>query len=161
MNEQATIQMRAIGFVETDVPDDEIAKRRRDIVSEIVVLEEFSESLLGIREYSHIFVLFWLDRVTPSAQPVIHPRGDGALPPTGILASRGRGHPNPIGLAVCELVEVNDTRLRVRRLDAYDGTPVIDIKPYDHYDVFPDIRVPQWLSERSEKRIENATRRGN
>jgi tRNA (adenine37-N6)-methyltransferase len=161
MHEQASIQMRPIGFVETDVPDGEIAKRRREMLSEIVLLEEFSESLLGIHEYSHIFVLFWLDRAEPSAQATIHPRGDSALPLTGILASRGRGHPNPIGLAVCELVAVNNTRLTVRRLDAYDGTPVIDIKPYDHYDVFPNIKVPQWLSARSKNRIENTTKSGN
>ncbi|MFT4563287.1 MAG: tRNA-Thr(GGU) m(6)t(6)A37 methyltransferase TsaA [Gammaproteobacteria bacterium] len=161
MHEQATIQMRPIGLVETDVMDGDIAKRRREMLSEIVFFEEFAESLLGIREYSHIFVLFWLDRVQPSTKAVIHPRGDSALPATGILASRGRGHPNPIGLAVCELVEVKATRLLVRRLDAYNGTPVLDIKPYDHYDVFANIKVPQWLSDRSKNRIENATKSGS
>jgi tRNA (Thr-GGU) A37 N-methylase len=75
----------------------------------------------------------------------VHPRGDDALPLTGVLASRGRGHPNPIGLAVVDLCKVDRLRLTVRRLDAYDGTPVLDIKPYDRYDAYTDIRVPEWL----------------
>ena len=74
----------------------------------------------------------------------IHPRGRKELPLTGVLATRGRNHPNPLGLAVVELLERNANRLKVRRLDAFNGTPIIDIKPYDPYDVFPDIRVPDW-----------------
>ena len=57
---------------------------------------------------------------------------------------RTRNRPNPIGLAVVDLLGISGNRLTVRRLDAYAGTPVLDIKPYDHYDVFEDIRVPDW-----------------
>jgi tRNA-methyltransferase O len=73
--------------------------------------------------------------------PKVRPRERTDLPLIGVLATRGRQCPNPIGLAVVELLERRDARLRVRRLDAYAGTPVIDIKPYDSYDVFTEIKL--------------------
>lgn len=147
MRGEASIHMRAIGVVETDVADADIARRRRVMISDIVIFDDYLRGLEGIDEYSHIIVLFWMDRVQPCADLVVHPRGNAALPLTGVLASRGRGHPNPIGLAVTELIEKNGPRLTVRRLDAYDGTPIIDVKPYDRYDVYTDIRMPRWFDE--------------
>ena len=78
-----------------------------------------------------------------------HPRGYPALPLGGLFAARGRNHPNSIGLAVVELIERTGAVLTVRRLDAYDNTPILDIKPYDDYDVFPDIKVPEWIRRRA------------
>lgn len=143
------ITVHPIGWVHTDVPDDEVARRRREIVATVVLRPELEPALTGIEDYSHLFVLFWMHRAGAAERPLVaQPRGDPTLPPTGVLAGRGRLHPNPIGLAVVELLERERNRLRVRRLDAYDGTPVIDIKPYDHYDVFPDPRMPAWLASR-------------
>lgn len=143
-----TLEVKPIGSVVCPVPDDEISRRRRTLESTIVIEDRYRDALLGIEQYSHLIVLFWMHRVTEPAPLQVHPRGDAALPLTGVLASRGRGHPNPIGLAVVELVKVDGNRLTVRRLDAYDGTPVVDIKPYDHYDAYADIRVPSWLLKR-------------
>ncbi len=143
-----SIKMRPIGVVETDVADADIAHQRRKMISEIRIFEEYAEGLTGITDYSHIIVLFWMHRVERSANQLVHPRGDSELPLTGVLASRGRGHPNPIGFAVAELIEQKGNRLKVRRLDAYDGTPIIDIKPYDHYDVYTELRMPQWFNDR-------------
>jgi len=151
VDNEESINLRPIGMVETDVADTDIARRRRTMVSDIIIFDEYVEGLQGITEYSHLIVLFWMHRARPSSTLVVHPRGNTDLPLTGVLASRGRGHPNPIGLAVVELLERTGPRLKVRKLDAYDGTPVIDIKPYDHYDVHPQIRVPQWFNERLEQ----------
>jgi len=137
--------MTPIGHVHTRVANDKIARQRQQMESEIIVLPEFSPTLDGIEEYSHLFVLFWMDRINPADfKPRLHPRGRDDLPLSGVLATRARHHPNPIGLAVVELLQRQQNRLRVRRLDAYDGTPVLDIKPYDDYDIFTDIRVPDW-----------------
>lgn len=144
----SAIQLKPIGTVVCDVPDDEIGRRRRTLESTIVIDDQFRDALLGIEQYSHLIVLFWMHRAGEPESMRVHPRGDTALPVTGVLASRGRSHPNPVGLAVVELVAVDDCRLQVRRLDAYDGTPIIDIKPYDHYDAYTDIRVPSWLLAR-------------
>ena len=140
--------LHVIGHVRTAVADEQVAKSRRCIESDIEILPRYAAALAGIEEYSQLIVLFWMHRAPPSSALATHPRGDPTLPLTGVLASRGRAHPNPIGLAVVDLVARRDNVLSVRRLDAFDGTPVIDIKPYDHYDVFPDPRVPAWFRAR-------------
>lgn len=149
MSDCETTRMQPIGSVQTEVPDDAIARTRREIVSRIVIEPAYEPALLGIEAYSHLFVLFWLHRQEPPQSLVHHPRGDPALPLTGILAGRGRNHPNAIGLAVVELLERRGCVLEVRRLDAFDGTPVLDIKPYDHYDSVADPRVPDWFRARA------------
>ena len=158
MDEQASIQMRAIGEVETNVADGDIARQRRTMVSRINIYDEFVPALEGLNNYSHIIVLFWMHHAQPSAEPLIRPRGNIELPLTGVLASRGRGHPNPIGLAVTELVELSGSQLTVHRLDAYNGTPIIDIKPYDSYDVYTNIRMPNWFAKRAASAPQDGTK---
>lgn len=140
-----------IGYVRSDTPDDAIGKQRRDLVSRIEILPAYVPALTGIEAYSHLFVLFWMQRATRPTELLSHPRGDPDLPLTGVLASRGRNHPNPIGLAVVELIACAHACLTVRRLDAYDGTPVIDIKPYDDYDRVAAPRVPDWFAARARR----------
>ncbi|MSQ66996.1 MAG: tRNA (N6-threonylcarbamoyladenosine(37)-N6)-methyltransferase TrmO [Gammaproteobacteria bacterium] len=143
-----SVNLAIIGWVETALPDADIARARRELVSRIVVAPRFATALTGIEAYSHIIVLFWLDRARPSEGWLAHPRGNPELPLTGVLAGRGAAHPNPVGLAVVDLIERRGNTLEVRRLDAFNGTPVIDIKPYDHFDVYPDPRVPAWFRAR-------------
>ena len=66
------------------------------------------------------------------------------MPLTGVFAVRTMLRPNPIGLTLVELVKVDGNVLTVRGLDAYDGTPVLDIKPYDFWDVAENAKVPDW-----------------
>lgn len=146
--ETLALTLNVIGRITTEVPDDEIPRRRRDLLSLIEIDPCYAEALTGIEMYSQIIVLFWMHRAPPLSALRIHPRGNPDLPLTGVLASRGRAHPNPIGLAVVDLLGRDGNSLSVRRLDAFDGTPVIDIKPYDHYDVYPDPRVPEWFRAR-------------
>lgn len=148
MSNTLNVNMAVIGHVLTAVPDDEISRRRRELVSRIQIDPRYADALLGIEAYSQLIVLFWMDRARPLESLTVHPRGDERLPITGVLASRGRAHPNPIGLAVVDLLGREGNTLEVRRLDAFHGTPVIDIKPYDHYDVFPDPKVPDWFRQR-------------
>lgn len=119
---------------------------KRDIVAELVLDESYVEGLEGIEGYSHIIVLFWLDKIVAEDRTVmrIHPRGMSDLPEVGVFATRGRVRPNPIGLTVVDLLGRNGNTLKVRGLDAFDGSPILDIKPYDNYDVKQDIRVPDW-----------------
>jgi tRNA-Thr(GGU) m(6)t(6)A37 methyltransferase TsaA len=147
-----SITFNPIGVVHCDIADEDIARRRRDLISEVEIYAEYVDGLRGIEAYSHLFVLFWMDRASPPGSLLHHPRGDESIAETGVFAARGRNHPNPLGLAVAELLEFNHNRLTVRRLDAYDGTPVIDIKPYDHYDLVDDPRVPEWFRQRATTR---------
>jgi tRNA-Thr(GGU) m(6)t(6)A37 methyltransferase TsaA len=89
------------------------------------------DALAGLSGFSHIEVVFHFDRV-PEAE--IHtaarrPRGRADWPLIGIFAQRGKARPNRIGVTICRLLSVEGLRLRVRGLDAVDGTPVLDIKP--------------------------------
>lgn len=149
MARDVRIEMRAIGVIHTDVADDEVARRRREMVSTIEVWPAYRDGLLGIEGYSHLFVLFALDRAAPPTHLTAHPRGDTSQPAQGVFAARGRNHPNGLGLAVVELLAVDGARLTVRKLDAYDGTPLLDLKPYDSYDVVEAPRVPDWWRRRT------------
>ena len=149
MEQPMPISMSPIGIIQTEIGDEDVSRVRRKIVSSITVFDEFAVALTGIENYSHLFVLFWMDRIKSNDSMLSYPHRDRSLPLTGVLASRGPNHPNAIGLAVVELMERNAAILTVRRLDAYDGTPVLDIKPYDHYDLFPDIQVPEWFRARA------------
>ncbi len=142
--------LKVIGHAHTRVADADIARSRRHLESDIVLLPQYAAGLTGIEDYSQLIVLFWMHHAPPASALTMHPRGDPALPLTGVFASRGRAHPNPLGLAVVDLLARQDNVLTVRRLDAFDGTPIVDLKPYDHYDVHPDPRVPAWFRARLE-----------
>jgi tRNA-Thr(GGU) m(6)t(6)A37 methyltransferase TsaA len=127
--------------------------RDRSLVSRVVLNQEFAPALDGIEGWSHIYVIFWLDRVVHREEPVLRHSSSGL----GILAARSPIHPNPIGLTLVELVRREANVLWVRGLDAYDGTPILDIKPYPDWErgrliVVTDFRVPEWISGIVEKR---------
>uniref|UniRef100_A0A7J3VUG8 tRNA (N6-threonylcarbamoyladenosine(37)-N6)-methyltransferase TrmO n=1 Tax=Caldiarchaeum subterraneum TaxID=311458 RepID=A0A7J3VUG8_CALS0 len=139
------VVLKPVGRVKDGMPLDKTVEwsRWRD-VSTIEVFEEYRPGLKGLEEYSHVFVIFYL-HLEKRAELVVRPRGRPDLPEVGVFASRGPARPNPVGLAVCRLVEVFEEGLRVLGLDAYTSTPVLDIKPYDYYDVVEDPRVPSWF----------------
>lgn len=84
--------------------------------------------LEGIRPGDHVIVLTWLDRARRDVLRV-HPRDDIANPQQGVFATRSADRPNPIGLHPVEIVALEGERLRVRNLEAVDGTPIVDVKP--------------------------------
>jgi tRNA (Thr-GGU) A37 N-methylase len=76
------------------------------------------------------------------------PRGNAAWPEIGIFAQRGKSRPNRIGISTCRLLGVDGTRLLVSGLDAIDGTPVLDIKPYmREFGPRGEVRQPRWAHE--------------
>jgi tRNA-Thr(GGU) m(6)t(6)A37 methyltransferase TsaA len=108
------------------------------------------DSLAGLSDFSHIEVVFHFDRV-PEAQinaGARHPRERTDWPLVGIFAQRGKARPNRIGVTVCRLLSVSGTALKVRGLDAIDGTPVLDIKPVmKGFLPRGEISEPQWAHE--------------
>jgi tRNA (adenine37-N6)-methyltransferase len=108
------------------------------------------QATAGLDDFSHIEVVFLFDRVEAREITVgaRHPRGRQDWPAVGILAQRAKGRPNRIGVTVCELVGVDDLALTVRGLDAIDGTPVLDIKPYmPAFGPRGTLRQPAWAEE--------------
>ena len=114
--------------------------------SDILVRDELTSALDGIEEYSHIIVVFAFDRVPDSElRARVRPRGDARIPEQGVLATRSQLRPTPLGVSVVRLLKRRQNVLRVEGLDAIDGTPVLDIKPYfPNYDAVPDAGVPEW-----------------
>lgn len=119
------------------------------VASEIVLDESLTAGLDGIEAFSHVMVLFWMHRAA-EAEPVRmrrRPQGREDMPELGIFAQRARHRPNPIGITTVKLLSRQGNRLTVQGLDAINGTPVLDIKPYvPAYDAAESPRVPEWIS---------------
>jgi tRNA-Thr(GGU) m(6)t(6)A37 methyltransferase TsaA len=86
------------------------------------------DALRSIQAGDELLILTWLDRADRNVL-VVHPRGDSSRPPEGVFTTRSPHRPNPIGLHRVEVAEVEGRRIKVRNLEAVDGTPVVDVKP--------------------------------
>lgn len=108
------------------------------------------EALLGLDAFSHVEVLFVFDRVDEAGVQTgaRHPRGNTAWPSVGIFAQRGKNRPNRIGVTICRLLGVEGTVLHLAGLDAIEGTPVLDIKPWiAGFGPRGAVREPDWAAE--------------
>jgi tRNA-Thr(GGU) m(6)t(6)A37 methyltransferase TsaA len=124
--------------------------RRQHGSAELHILERYQEALKGLDGFSHVFVLYWFDRNdTPEKRSIlqVHPRGNKKNPLTGVFACRAPVRPNLIALSRCKILSIKNEILVVDKIDAFDGSPILDIKPYIPFiDGEPnDIRVPDWL----------------
>jgi tRNA-Thr(GGU) m(6)t(6)A37 methyltransferase TsaA len=144
------VKLTPIGYVRSRVketmPDGWDA-----VESQIVLRPELEPMLLNLGDYSHIIVVFWPHQVPDGvrgSKPQLYPRDDTQNPLMGVLATRSQIRPNPVLTSPVRLLGVKGAVLRVRGLDAIDGTPVLDIKPYlPHYDSVPDAKVPEWVAK--------------
>ena len=117
------------------------------MVSDIILDPQYEDALDGTEDYSHLLILFWLSRVPKVRREMkkIHPKSRQDLPLVGIFATRTQYRPNPIGLTLVELIGRKKNVLRVRGLDARNGTPVVDIKPISpRHEFIKGARVPEW-----------------
>lgn len=152
MSSQISLKMEPVGYVKTDAVGKEVKNRTH--LSQIVLRSEHVEALEGITGFSHLHILFWLSEIPPQQRKIkkVHPRGRIDLPLVGVFAVRTNMRPNPIGLTLVELVKVESNVLTVRGLDAFDGTPVLDIKPFDFWDIAKDAKVPEWWLKLEEEK---------
>jgi len=107
-------------------------------------MPEYEEGLLDIEGFSHLFVIWVFDRAD-SALLSSNPPSD-EFHPHGVFASRSPRRPNPIGLTVVDLLGREGNQLRVRGVDMLDGTPVLDVKPYQSSIPIDKVRRG-WLEE--------------
>ncbi|MEM0173869.1 MAG: tRNA (N6-threonylcarbamoyladenosine(37)-N6)-methyltransferase TrmO [Sulfolobaceae archaeon] len=112
----------------------------RDEVVRIEVNEEYVDGLLGIEEFSHVIIIYHLHLSNFDGRLLREKRNVKV----GVFATRSQFRPNPIGISVCELIRREKNVLYVRGINAFNGTPVLDIKPYDAWDRIERIRVPEW-----------------
>lgn len=137
------IVLHSIGTV-TNGHDRRPAEGWTDVQSLITIEPRYSDGLLGIEDYSHLLVLFWLDRMDPEDRQRlrVHPIGSPDLPLTGVFATRSQFRPNPIAVTRVRLISRSGHILTVAGLDALDKTPVLDIKGDMSLD--QTARIPAW-----------------
>lgn len=151
VDELASMTLKAIGVVRNEIrqPVKHGTVRWEEITSDIVVERRLTEALDGLEEFSHIIVLYWMHQVpTTDKLPMkVYPKGNHSLPLVGVFATRSPQRPNPVGKATVKLLKRQGNILTVKGLDATDGTPVIDIKPYlPGYDSVTRARVSPWAT---------------
>lgn len=119
--------------------------------SEIHLEPLYASGLQGLEEFSHVMVVFYLDQARgfdPDKQLLRHPRGMEHLREVGVFAQRTKYRPNSIGVTSVPIVSIRENVVAVRGLDALDGTPVVDLKPYmPMFDRIDDARMPQWVTQ--------------
>jgi tRNA-Thr(GGU) m(6)t(6)A37 methyltransferase TsaA len=123
--------LRPIGWVDSPLTDRETAPLQGDEGAPEALLHfdaAVAAGLHGLRTGTEVLVLTWLDRARRDVLSV-HPRGDPSRPEQGVFGTRSPDRPNPIGLHRVEIVALAGATLRVRNLEALDGTPILDVKP--------------------------------
>ena len=137
--------IRPIGFVKENV---------------IQIHKQWVKGLEGIEDFSHIIILFWLNEAkTPKLK--IHPKGIKDLPKLGFLATRTPHRPNPIGMTVVKLLKRRGSKLWIEGLDAWDGTPILDIKPYTKKDCVMKFCIPAWVRQLDKLEMDPLRRYGS
>jgi len=138
------VKIKPIGVVRNNV-----TRRRcdgwREEVSEIIIDPEFTEALDGLEEFSHIYVLFYIHRMDRPFRMKIHPMGNPQYPLLGAFATRTPNRPSRIALTLCKLLSRKGNVLTVKGLDAFDGSPLLDIKPYFSSPRNDEVRLPDWI----------------
>ena len=140
MSEQ-TFQVRPIGYV-----------RGQEGNSHLEILEPFRPALKQLDQFSHVIVVWWADRhdneESRSLMQCMPPYAEGKL--TGVFACRAEYRPNPIAITACKIAAVDEEKgvIRLQYIDAFDGTPILDLKAYFPVsDRVRDAKMPAWLSD--------------
>ena len=159
------IEIRPVGTVKSQIKEPRLVVRWRDLewqgvledarkeqslISEILISNEFTDILDGIEDSSHILVLYWAHLASQEARSLIkaHPMGRRDFPEVGIFATCSPVRPNPMCVSAVPLLERNGNILKVKHLDAVDGSPVIDIKPYTpSYYTMKEVKVSKWMEQ--------------
>lgn len=140
------IVMEPIGYVKNNV------ENRKDVswgedVSSIMLNEEYRGGLKGLEEFTHATIIYYLDKAEFDRDKHLQrrPQNREDMPLVGIFSQRGKDRPNQIGMTSVQIVSASENCLMVKGLDAIDGTPILDVKPY--YPVYDqkNAKVPEWV----------------
>lgn len=141
------IIMQPIGYVKNNVQDKKDVSWGEDS-STISLYEEFHGGLKGLEEFSHVIILYYLDKANYDKDKHLQrrPQNREDMPLVGIFSQRGKDRPNKIGMTSVQIEKVNVDSITVKGLDAIDGTLILDIKPY--YPVYDKkaAKVPEWVT---------------
>lgn len=160
-----SVALTPVGVLHGGVPPPESGRPRpedtRDVEGRIEIFPEYAAALEGIEGFSHLFILSHLDRPRPGSAGVLRVRprrhrGGGLrvedIPEVGVFATDSPVRPNPVGLTLVRLVRREGNVLVVRGVDLFDGTPVLDVKPYRTDYRASAHAVPPWAAEHDPER---------
>lgn len=123
-----------VGFIETefkDIASVPLNGRENEPPGVISILPEYKDCLVGLEEFQYIYALAWMHLSDRDVQ-LVTPRMYRDKPPRGVFASRSPVRPNPIGLTLLEITKIDGLKIYVKGADLLDGTPILDIKKFDH-----------------------------
>lgn len=123
--------------------------RKYKKTTEIDICDEFTDALLGLESFSHIHVLYWFHQNDfPEKRSIlrVHPRKNEQNPLTGVFATHSPARPNLLAMSLCRIISIASNRIRIHEIDAYDGSPVIDIKCHIPPEKpLNNIQLPDWV----------------
>jgi len=125
-------------------------KTHRESLSEIIIDDELNDALDGIEDFSHLMIIYWAHLTEDKKHSVrkVHPMGNSEFPLVGVFATHSPARPNGLLVSIVELIERKGNVLTVTGLDALDGSPVLDIKPYSGENIdLKSIKVPDWMEK--------------
>jgi tRNA-Thr(GGU) m(6)t(6)A37 methyltransferase TsaA len=131
-----------IGWVVNAIPFGTESVDWKQVRSQIRIESQYVEGLYGLDPFSHIYVIFLLEDGEMRLR--VHPCRRDDLPEVGLFASRSPHRPNPLGLTLVRLLSVEGNILHVHGLDAFDGTEVLDIKPFQLKRLPQELKMPAW-----------------
>ena len=153
------INFKPVGLVHTESGQADVRERGDELPYEIEILPEYREALEGIDGFTRLIVLFHFNQLRPEQQGVlrVQPRrmlkfgfSLDQIPQVGVFSLDSPSRPNPIGVSMVKVLGRSGLRIRVQGLEAFDGTPVLDIKPYTPDRAVPDVGVPEWYRKLAE-----------
>lgn len=146
-SELPDLSFKVIGIVKNEMKELGGRPNIGEIESEIILYDKYANAVDGIDAYSHITVFYYYHVPAPKGDGSYktRPHRDEKYPLVGVLATRGPNRPNDMGMCKARLIEAKGKTLRIAGLDAIDGSPIIDIKPYNaRHDSQPDATMPEW-----------------
>jgi len=150
------ITLRPIGIIRTDKSPDEIRNSLKGVLGKIIIFDEYTPGLEGIEGFSHLIVIAYLHKTTEVQRQALKVRpfrrfarigiDISDVPEVGVFCTDSPHRPNPIALTIVKLNKREKNTLYVEGLDLFDGTPILDLKPYTPARCIENIEVPTWHS---------------
>jgi tRNA-Thr(GGU) m(6)t(6)A37 methyltransferase TsaA len=150
------ITFKPVGVVRTGSSQGDIRERGTELTYEIEVFPEYREALVGIDGFTHLIVLFYFNQLRPEQLGVlrVQPRRMlkfglplDQIPSVGVFSLDSPSRPNPIGVSMVKVLQRSGNTIRVQGLEAFDGSPILDIKPYTPSRAISGVGVPEWYSK--------------
>jgi tRNA-Thr(GGU) m(6)t(6)A37 methyltransferase TsaA len=152
--------LKPVGVVHTNASDPQIKEENREVEAVVEIFPEFEEALEGLEGYSHLFIISYLHKLRPDQIGPLKVKPKRAtkrgfrleeLPSLGVFALDSPTRPNPIGLTLVRLLKRRNRKLFVAGIDLFDGTPVIDVNPYQPDYQVNEYTVPEWYLKLMDK----------